>query len=166
MQQRNVATNFNDEYKCGTKWEELTEAQVKDTTLYESFASYLLNEHKRNTGGDALEFFKGSHKCNYVYIIINLAKNKINAKSTNAATKLSFWCVGETGASTPAAVWLRGIKKEIVRFTFKREKERGLRRAINRTLALLDIVASPPSQQTQFFITLNSPGSTHDAGSR
>jgi hypothetical protein len=107
--------------------------------LYESFASSLLYEHKRNTVGGALEFLKGSNVCNYVYIIINLAKNKFNAKSTNAATKPLFTCVG-AGASTPAAILLRGIKKDTVRVTFEREKEAGTASDANGKVCKSDIM--------------------------
>jgi hypothetical protein len=138
-QQRNIVRIFNDEYQCGTEWGELTEAQVTDTSLYESFASSLLYEHKRNTVGGALEFLKGSNVCNYVYIIINLAKNKFNAKSTNAATKPLFTCVG-AGASTPAAILLRGIKKDTVRVTFEREKEAGTASDANGKVCKSDIM--------------------------
>ena len=127
-QQKNVVRIFDFEYQCGgtgTKWEELTEAQVTDTSFYESFASYLLYQYKHKSGGGGeLEFLKDDKVCNYVYILINLAKTKFNAKSTNAATKLFFTCL-EAGASTEAAMWLRGIKKNIVRVTSEREKVAG-----------------------------------------
>jgi hypothetical protein len=125
-QQKNVVRIFNEEFPgVETKWEDLTEAQVTEPSLYESFTSYLLYVHKHHIGGSVSEFPKGANVCNYVYILINLAKTKFNAKSTNAATKLFFTCVGETGASTEPAMWLRGIKKDIVRVTFEREKEAG-----------------------------------------
>ena len=61
---------------------------------------------------------------NYVYLLVHLAKDKFNAKTHDPATKLFFTCVDKQ-SNTDAAIWLRGIKKDIVRVTFEREKDVG-----------------------------------------
>ena len=55
---------------------------------------------------------------------VHLAKDKFNAKTRDPATKLFFTCVDKQ-CNTDAAIWLRGVKKDIVRVSFEREKEAG-----------------------------------------
>ena len=123
-QKKNVVGIFDEWKGVGCKWEEVTEKQATDPSLYEAFATYLLYEYTFASGGGERKLLKGKNVRNYVYVLVHLAKDKFNAKTHDPATKLFFTCVDKQ-SNTDAAIWLRGIKKDIVRVTFEREKDAG-----------------------------------------
>ena len=106
-------------YGGGKKWEDLSMEEVIVPEIYATFAGWLTNEYRTSAGG----FLKGVTVVNYTCVLINDAKTKFQAQGP-AEAKLFFTCL-EIRSHTEAANWLSGMKKQIKRTTFEREKEAG-----------------------------------------
>ena len=105
--------------KSVASWAQLDEAGCTGPELYSEFAEWLTNMY---TFGPEDKFLKGSNVVNYLCILVNLAKNRFG--SSSSAATLFFTCL-EVRSSTSAAQWLSGMKRQIKRTTFEREKEDG-----------------------------------------
>ena len=58
-QKKNVVGIFDEWKGVGCKWEEVTEKQATDPSLYEAFATYLLYEYTFASGGGERKLLKG-----------------------------------------------------------------------------------------------------------
>ena len=104
-----------------TDWDSLTEVQATDPDLYATFAKYLTNEYTWGSAGGG-KTLRGANVVNYTCALLHLAKAKWSTGS--AASKLFFTCL-DIKSNTEAGQWLRGMKNNIKRITFKRAKEDG-----------------------------------------
>jgi len=71
-QKKNVVAIFNEWRGVGFKWEEVTEKQATDPSLYEAFATYLLYEYTFASSGGERRLLKGKNVRNYVYVLVHV----------------------------------------------------------------------------------------------
>lgn len=108
----------------GITWEQLGEATLCAPAVYERFAYFLLYTFKIEQGnanqGDPQD---GSTVRNRIGTAINLACDKFKATGSSD-TKRFFDCL-DTNSTSEHAKWLRGLKANIMRETFERDKAAG-----------------------------------------
>jgi hypothetical protein len=105
-------------------WEQLDEATLCAPAVYERFTYFLLYTFKIEQGnanqGDPQD---GSTVRNRIGTAINLACDKFKATGSSD-TKRFVDCL-DTNSTSEHAKWLRGLKANIMRETFERDKAAG-----------------------------------------
>lgn len=99
-------------------WDELDEDTLCSTRVYGQFAHFLTEVYKHKSS-----FLEVATAVNYLNCLINMASAKFKS-SGKAETRLFFTCL-DVNASTDAAVWLRGVRKNTQRTFFLRAQQAG-----------------------------------------
>ncbi|XRB19838.1 hypothetical protein RI054_22g96850 [Pseudoscourfieldia marina] len=100
-------------------WSDCTEEELTSKARYARFADFLVDGYRSKEN----EQLSINPAANYLTTLINLAKARV-ATSERKETRMFFTCL-EKNSATEESAWLEGLKHNMKRVIFERQKEHG-----------------------------------------